>query len=119
VLWDHPIERRWRREIIDVVPRIIDSLVKCLQLLTELRIVLGRSRVHREVIHSREELLGKRSVVLSIAEVALKSFVEVLAISYIRVFRTPKSEDTEANGELILLEKLIERGDELTLCQVT
>jgi hypothetical protein len=119
VLWDHPIERRWRREIIDVVPRIIDSLVKCLQLLTELRIVLGRSRVHREVIHSREELLGKRSVVLSIAEVALKSFVEVLAISYIRVFRTPKSKNTEANGELILLEKLIERGDELTLCQVT
>ena len=116
MLWDHAIERRRRREIIDVVSRIIDSLVKCLQLLTELRIVLGRSRVHREVIHSREELLGKRSVVLPIAEVALKSFVEVLAISYIRVFRTPKSEDTEANGELILLEKLIERGDELTLC---
>jgi len=119
VLWDHAIERRWRREIIDVVPRIIDSPVKCLETLTKLGIVFGRSRVHREVIHSREELLGKRSVVLSIAEVALKSFIEVLAISYIRVFRTPKSEDTKANGELILLEKLIERGDELTLCQVT
>ena len=70
------------------------------------------------IIDRREELLCQRSIVLSFAEIALKGFIEVLSISYIGVFCAPKSEDREATGELILLEKLVERRDELTLSQV-
>ena len=118
VLGDDTIERWWSGEIIDIVPWVIDAPIKYLELLTELRVVFGRSRIHREIIYRRKELLGKRSIVLSFAEIALKRFIEVLSISYIGVFCAPKSEDRIATGELILLEKLVKRRDELTLSQV-